>query len=746
MNGVVTNNSSDRLYNLLPTIHRKRDEELGGPLRDLLRVIAEQVNVVEEDILQLYENWFIETCQDWVVPYIGDLVGYQIAHEAGEPSSASTAQARLRNKILIPRRDVANTIQSRRRRGTLALLEELARDAAGWPARAVEFFRLLCFTQSLNHLLLERGRTVDLRWMDALDLLDGPFDTLAHTVDVRSVASRRTVGRYNLSNVGVFVWRLREYPVTKSQAANRENEGLPHAYTFSFLGNDGPLYARTQPETDPMHIADESNLPVQIRRRAFEKHKELYYGENKSLHIWKEVQHAEPAEPEREKVELTPVPADRIIPADLSDWERYRPPQGHLAVDPALGRIVIHPADSPLGLWVSYRYGFSADIGGGEYHRPIPQPTPRPKPPGEPQPAPPFKKTVGENGECKTLKEAYDQWGKVRQTTPIAIFEIVDSGVYDPLNITLKKGESLSIRAADRVRPIIYLPDKRRNAPDSLMVTSKTGGCVTLDGLLVAGRGVSIKGAIEQVKIRHCTLTPGWEITHDCDPKWPAKPSLDLNDACNRVVIEHSIVGSIQIYKNEVRQDPLSLNISDSVIDATSDDREAIGAPNCPRAHASLRIARSTVIGQVEIHDIALAEDCIFTGSVTVTRRQAGCMRFCYVPPESRTPRRFNCQPDLVDQAVNQKLGRPDQAEARLRARAAERLRAQPQFNSARFGKPAYCQLSDSCAGEIKRGASDESEMGVFHDLFQPQRAANLRARLDEFMPAGMEAGIIFAS
>jgi hypothetical protein len=36
--------------------------------------------------------------------------------------------------------------------------------------------------------------------------------------------------------------------------------------------------------------------------------------------------------------------------------------------------------------------------------------------------------------------------------------------------------------------------------------------------------------------------------------------------------------------------------------------------------------------------------------------------------------------------------------------------------------------------------------MGVFHDLYQPQRAANLRARLDEYTPAGMTAGIIYAS
>jgi hypothetical protein len=36
--------------------------------------------------------------------------------------------------------------------------------------------------------------------------------------------------------------------------------------------------------------------------------------------------------------------------------------------------------------------------------------------------------------------------------------------------------------------------------------------------------------------------------------------------------------------------------------------------------------------------------------------------------------------------------------------------------------------------------------MGVFHDLYQPQRAANLRARLDDYTPAGMDAGIIYAT
>ena len=122
-------------------------------------------------------------------------------------------------------------------------------------------------------------------------------------------------------------------------------------------------------------------------------------------------------------------------------------------------------------------------------------------------------------------------------------------------------------------------------------------------------------------------------------------------------------------------------------------------------------------------------------GTMKVARRQIGCIRFSYVTPGSRTPRRFQCQPDLVEQATTNPLDRER-----------ERSRVRPVFNSTQYGRPTYCQLAQACAPEIKRGAADESEMGVFHDLYQPQREANLRARLNEFTPAGMQAGIIFAS
>jgi hypothetical protein len=118
-------------------------------------------------------------------------------------------------------------------------------------------------------------------------------------------------------------------------------------------------------------------------------------------------------------------------------------------------------------------------------------------------------------------------------------------------------------------------------------------------------------------------------------------------------------------------------------------------------------------------------------------------MRFCYVTPGSRTPRCYRCQPDLVVDIVKDEVDDKAEQERQI---AVEQLRVRPQFNSTRFGTPTYAQLAAACAEEIKRGADDESEMGVFHDLYQPQRAANLQTRLDEYIPAKMNAGIFYAT
>ena len=118
--------TGEKLYELLPAIYRKRDEELGKPLEALLSIISDQVKILEQDIEGLYENWFIETCDKWVIPYIADLIGARSLNQLNKSS-------------LIQRAYVANTIGYRRRKGTLAMLEQLAQDVTHWNAKAAEF-------------------------------------------------------------------------------------------------------------------------------------------------------------------------------------------------------------------------------------------------------------------------------------------------------------------------------------------------------------------------------------------------------------------------------------------------------------------------------------------------------------------------------------------------------------------------------------------------------------------------------
>lgn len=720
------NRSPDRLYELLPVIYRLRDQERGGPLRALLQVIAEQVQLVERDIDQLYQNWFIETCEDWAVPYIADLIGYRLAAEAGLPATTVSEQSRLLNRALIPRREVANTIRYRRRKGALALLEELSRDVADWPARAVEFYRLLGLQQHLNHLASGRGGTLDLRSGDQLDRLDGPFDESAHTVDLRRIGSARTRGFYSIPAVGLFVWRLRPYTITRAPAQCVDR--VYNCYTFSILGNQTPLFTQPRAEPAATHIADELNVPAPIRRRAFAERTADYYGPGKSLCIW------------RDSLEQ-PIPIDRIVPADLTDWA-YTPRGDQVAVDPALGRIKFALRPAPRrGVWVSYHYGFSADMGGGEYSRTL-------SPIGGRR-----LYRVGPGMAYVSLAAALVAWDQelaedARQRD--AVIEIQDSGEYsERIDIRLQPGARLEIRAANGARPLIRLLDYKINQPDALRVSSSSEGegaaaGITFDGLLIAGRSVQIEGPIGTVAIRHCTLTPGWTIDEHCEPEHGVEPSLELIDTGACVRIERSILGAIRVVQNAVDTEPITIELLDSILDATDRELEAISGPDNTFAHAALTICRSTVIGFVLAHAIELAENSIFDGLVRVARRQRGCMRFCYAPRPSRTPRRYACQPDLVERAVDEDPTIEPAARDAIKQR--ERDRVRPQFTSRRYGTPAYAQLSQAGPVELWRGADDQAELGAFHDLFQPQRAANLRARIDEFSPAALDAEVVFVN
>ncbi len=664
----------ERLYNLMPATHRIRDAKEGEPIRALLSVIEREMKKIESDIEGLYDNWFIETCEEWVVPYIGDLLKVQGIRS-------------LDPKIISQRSFVAHTLAYRRGKGTAAVLEQLASDLTGWHARVVEFFQLLALTPNINHIRLRKfptpslcktnnpellGGTPDLRDTNSLELLGGPFEIASHTLDVRSVADCQ--GRYNIPNIGIFMWRLQSYWIERSTARPVANapEG---SYTFDPLGRDIPLFNIPRPEPEIAHLAEEFNVPGKLRRRVLydelekyrqvaEKDRDYVYFDNDEpvLSIFK---NGEPVSP------------DQILICNLSEWRL--PPSLKIAVDPEKGRLAFPAGENPDRVEVSYAYGFSDDVGGGPYNRS--SSVERWVNPLDPE----YRQVTWQKGVTKdqktlnndsshlvgTLEEAVTAWNdyvsKYRSTNslPFGLITIMDSSTYEEeltgANlIEITPGSKLAIIAADwaqvdepagpsgqKTRIIGQLtPDSCR--PHMLGNISVHGdddfstnpGQLILDGIMIEGMLKVLRGNLGSLTVAHCTLVPG-------------KGGLSVNPSTEegkknarlKILIDHSICGQITVPENVPE-----LKIEDSIVDSAGEDYAIFAGEQAgeimPGPQTSLE--RTTVFGKVSVEQLTLASEVIFTGRVEVERFQKGCVRFSYLPDGSWTPRRYRCQSDRV--------------------------------------------------------------------------------------------------
>ena len=152
------------------------------------------------------------------------------------------------------------------------------------------------------------------------------------------------------------------------------------------------------------------------------------------------------------------------------------------------------------------------------------------------------------------------------------------------------------------------------------------------------------------------------------------------------------------------------------------------------------------MIGAVAVHAIERAEDTLFAGVVTVARRQEGCVRYSYVSVDSRAPRQHRCQPSSARAKVRDDAGDdPAREAARDRMLADVAVRIAPHFVSTRYGAPDYARLTGCTPPEITRGASDGGEMGVYHELGEPQRMDQLQARLVNHCPADFDPVVLVA-
>ena len=516
------------LFDLLPAVYRLRDSAQGDPLRALVEVIEREVRRVEDDIAGLYDNWFIETCDEWVVPYIADLLGVRNLLPLKEGSFTQRSY-------------VADILAFRRGKGTKHVLEQLGRDLTGWPCKAVEFFDRLVTTQHVNHIRLHSAATLDIRSAYAMQFVGTPFEQAAHTPEVRHIDNAR--GRYNIPNVGLFLWKLQSYLLNGITAKRVDAK----RFMFSPLGLNAALFNVPVTETEITQVTAPANVPMPLSRLTLHHDLTSYYGsanEAKSMRILDDgvVQ-----------------PINRIVVCDLSDaaagsWA-HAAPAGKIAIDPVLGRIAFDAA--PGEVEVSYAYGFGGDLGGGPYDRRASLEEPlegkvtfqigvmREPPPSQTQ-------------IVSTLTDAVKAWNQQPPGTR-GVIALMDNSTYEEnlttaaTRIKIPQASQLLIVAAEwpeelqdnplqpkaRIVGHIAPAGVRTHIKGTIEVSgtasagSPAPGTLILNGVLIEGALNVIAGNLGKLEIVHSTLAP---LAH-LEPTFACKLNPDLAISLTRSIV-----------------------------------------------------------------------------------------------------------------------------------------------------------------------------------------------------------------
>ncbi|SEO03692.1 hypothetical protein SAMN05216404_11082 [Nitrosospira multiformis] len=718
---------ADKLWNLLPAIYRSLDSDEfsgNGPLRELVNRIGAQAAILRRSIDRAWEDQSIETCDDWVIPYIGDLLATNLV------SNLDSRAQRL---------DVAKTIYYRRRKGTLALLEELAFDVTGWDAKVVEFFRRMGRTrhgldpqigwvekagdgtdklqqaEGLAGRLTRSqiGGTASLRNNYGSSKTGSAFDEFFHTPDFRP--GRGKTGWHDIPHVGVFLWRLKSFdlpPTTPVAVTNPPT--CAGWFTFDPTGRSISLFADASRKSEQYGnrwiSPAEEQLPGPISQA-------LYDANTK-------------ASPDAKAIELYPNSLTVLsTPVPQSDTDIV--PANQVRVQSERGWFAYN-SSPPQEVWVRYHYGFSSDIGAGPYDRRLRRkalPTPAPH--------------MTFSGGGAALMPGSVPASAVPQTGTLTL---VDSLTYTGADSIAATGV-LTIRAGNRQRPLIRLPAGSGGTITEWTISGAPGSSLVLDGLFISGGDIVIRGSFTTITITCCTLDPGSasDMLDSSPPSGNFAISADgreliptrfwIEGSVETLTVERSIMGPIRTRGGGKIQ---TLDITDSILQAlpesvSSPPQSPLSPPAEPNNVAialdsgEVCLSRCTVLGGISVHRLRVSES-ILQGVAKVDDTQHGCVRFTAWTIGSILPEKYESVV-ISAQAIL--------------------------FTSTDFGNPGYCQLlatadtailrgtNSAIQNTISEGSQDGSEMGAFARERNAIKERGLLIKFQEFMPIGLVPVIV---
>lgn len=777
------------LFDRLPEIYRTRDDEQTpkNQLRAYLAAIEGPFGAIHDHIAQLYEDLFIDTCDDWVIPYIADLLG--TTHLKGEPRTL--------------RADVADTIALRRRKGTLGAIERLSVNLTGWACRAVELRENLGWSQHLNHqrpdaggeppygdpsltrFTVPRGGTAPLRDPAALALLGTPFDNLAYTADTKpAIDDARHI---NLPNLAVFLWRLAAYRLTRVRPLAKGVSDLgarpaglaqfvlrfdlhPLDMPMRLFNTSRPGFLRASTSggvVSPLTEADAVPGPMLDARLTSDTpagHPDAYvridfYDASVTPPTGFDLSEVglQLFMPQTLAPLLVPAPPLTewrwIVRGDnLCAWETgvRRPVRsGEVVVDPDIGRVVIGldtsaqagqlivTEDSQLvsRMFAGVTYGAAGPVGAHPVTHDVSAPD-----------ASVDLRRVGDVTGGITLQAALN--GLAVATRPVVV-EIHDSlvhridvsllpGTTIDGTVSLRLAHSLTIRAAAEHRPIVLLAQPLSLRPVSAAAATPFDPNVRLEGVYLApdqafpaGEALINRAAVARLEIVDCTLAPGGHSLRN-GSRAPMQPALnfatgygfaDPNDV-NAFVPTPDIVIQRSMLGTVAVDERYRLDIEDSIVDA------GLGFRDAPTG----RFAIAAATDPANTWGAALNFDGLTCfGPVRVA--EVGGLGGIFTQRFAVLDNQRGCVKWTAFSGAGDRLP-PNHFCVRA-------TNARIVFTSERFNDPGYAQLARETDRRVRELGPDDDAMGAFGFLLEAHKWTNLHVRLREFMPVGVRPLVV---